>query len=99
MLSIKVLDDELSRKVSSKILGQFLEISDGKNLCVISKKFVDFKLEKVKNFKVYEDDIWVVTFPKCGTTWAQEMVRLISTDLDYERASKINLDVDFPYLE
>ena len=27
--------------------------------------------EKIYNFEVKEDDIWIVTFPKCGTTWTQ----------------------------
>ena len=27
--------------------------------------------EKIYNFKVKPDDIWIITYPKCGTTWTQ----------------------------
>jgi len=26
-------------------------------------------LEAIQNFPIYEDDVWIVTPPKCGTTW------------------------------
>ena len=29
-----------------------------------------------------ESDIWVITYPKCGTTWTQEMVWQIANDVD-----------------
>ncbi|XP_070498411.1 sulfotransferase 1B1-like [Chironomus tepperi] len=49
--------------------------------------------------EVYEDDIWVITYPKCGTTWTQEMVWMIGHNLDYETALRIPLDDRFPFLE
>lgn len=38
-----------------------------------------------------DDDVWVLSQPKCGTTWVQEMVWLIAHDLDFETAKKKDL--------
>lgn len=55
--------------------------------------------EDIASFEVRPDDIWVVTFPKCGTTWTQEMVRLLHTDLDYDRAANLKLEDCFAFIE
>uniref|UniRef100_A0A1B0GKL4 Sulfotransferase domain-containing protein n=1 Tax=Lutzomyia longipalpis TaxID=7200 RepID=A0A1B0GKL4_LUTLO len=55
--------------------------------------------DDILNFKVRKDDVFVVTFPKCGTTWTQEMVWQIGNDLDFERGRKIPLPERFPQLE
>ena len=47
---------------------------------------------------VRENDIWVVTFPKCGTTWTQEMVWQIANNVDIDGGKKM-LEERFPYLE
>ncbi|XP_061388463.1 sulfotransferase 1 family member D1 [Musca vetustissima] len=56
-------------------------------------------LERVYNFDVREDDIYIVTSTKCGTTWAQEMTWLILNDFDFERAKQIDLTIRSPFLE
>ncbi|KAL0842288.1 hypothetical protein ABMA28_014426 [Loxostege sticticalis] len=45
------------------------------------------------------DDIWVVTFPKSGTTWVQELVWMVANDFDYVKSSSIPLVDRFPFLE
>ena len=34
------------------------------------------RLDQLKDFPVRSDDIWIVTYPKAGTTWTQNIVRL-----------------------
>lgn len=47
---------------------------------------------------IYPDDIWIVTPPKCGTTWMQEIVWLIHTDVDLKSA-QCNQFYRIPFLE
>ncbi|GIX97886.1 sulfotransferase family cytosolic 1B member 1 [Caerostris extrusa] len=54
-------------------------------------------LESCKNFVFKEDDILVVSFPKTGTTWLQEIIYCIMNGID-ESLSK-SLEDRFPYLE
>ncbi|XP_026687027.1 sulfotransferase 4A1 isoform X2 [Diaphorina citri] len=55
--------------------------------------------EKIYNFPVRPDDVWVVTFPRSGTTWTQELVWLIANGLNYEEARTTPLTERFPFLE
>ncbi|GBP84990.1 Sulfotransferase 1C4 [Eumeta japonica] len=59
------------------------------------KQFV----EEIYNMEVRPDDIWIVTHPRSGTTWTQEMVWLIKNNLDYELAKSKPLHLRSPMLE
>lgn len=37
----------------------------GKTLCVLNEPYIKYA-ERVKIFEVREDDVWIVTYPKCG---------------------------------
>lgn len=54
--------------------------------------------EEIKELEVFPDDIWVVTYPKCGTTLAQEAVWQICNGVTLN-ASGLTLPTRFPFLE
>ncbi|XP_050498563.1 sulfotransferase 1C4-like [Diabrotica virgifera virgifera] len=51
------------------------------------------------NFSIRPDDVFIVTFPRSGTTLTQEMVWLLENNLDYSTAAGIPLKQRFPFLE
>jgi len=53
---------------------------------------------RIKNFEVRPNDVWVVTYPKCGTTWTQEIVWQIVNGVDKEGANRYILQRS-PFLE
>lgn len=54
---------------------------------------------KSKQFQAKKDDVFVVSFPKTGTTWAQEIVYLIGNNADVKKAKSENMEKRFPILE
>ncbi|KAL1449726.1 hypothetical protein WDU94_002206 [Cyamophila willieti] len=52
---------------------------------VVPPKFKEMG-EEIYNMEIYPDDVWVVSYPRTGSTWAQEMVWLLGNDLDFEGA-------------
>lgn len=55
--------------------------------------------EKIYNFELRPDDIWIVTYPKCGTTWTQEMVWQIVNNINVGASFRIPLSKRSPFLE
>lgn len=72
----------------------FIEIGEEKILMPL--RYLDIA-DEVENFQVRDSDVFVVTHPRTGTTWTQEMIWMIS-NLDYSK-EKHRLEVRFPFLE
>ncbi|GJQ87475.1 hypothetical protein Trydic_g19236 [Trypoxylus dichotomus] len=64
---------------------------------ILPVKFDDYK-EDIENFEIRDDDIWVASFPRSGTTWTQEMVWLMVNNCNYEGA-KEPLDLRYGFIE
>ena len=52
-------------------------------------------LDELKTFELYPDDIWIATYPKCGTTWTQQIVKLIRNRGEKDDV-KISASVPWP---
>jgi len=55
--------------------------------CFLPRKYAQWA-NRIQNFKVRPDDIWVVGFPKTGTTWTQNV-------LDQLKIKKLDFTADF----
>ncbi|KAG4068963.1 hypothetical protein HA402_005111 [Bradysia odoriphaga] len=65
--------------------------------CVLAARYQEY-LPCISNYDVRSDDIWIVTYPRSGTTWTQEMVWLINNGYDYQKAQSLPLTHRSPTL-
>lgn len=95
------INDPIFLKVSEKLSNEKYSLvtpNFGSNQpCVLTLRYTKLA-DKIKSFQIYSDDVWVLSYPKTGTTWTQEMVWLICNNLDYKGA-EIILDTRFPFIE
>jgi estrone sulfotransferase len=56
--------------------------------------------ERIWHFKPRPDDVWIITYPKCGTTLTQELMWQVAhgVNLDSEESQK-NIFLRVPFLE
>ena len=52
--------------------------------------------EELKNFPLQHGDVFIATYPKCGTTWMQQIVRLLRNG---GQMDDVILDISIPWLE
>ncbi|KAH9491790.1 Sulfotransferase 1C4 [Bulinus truncatus] len=56
-------------------------------------------LDRVKTFQVRQEDVFLVTYPKAGTTWLQEITWLLMHDGDFGGAKATPVYMRSPFLE
>ncbi|KAG3290776.1 sulfotransferase family 4A member 1 [Ictidomys tridecemlineatus] len=56
-------------------------------------------MEEIANFPVRPSDVWIVTYPKSGTSLLQEVVYLVSQGADPDEIGLMNIDEQLPVLE
>ena len=74
----KELDGEAKRMSEANCRRDLVQYDNG---LVIPRIFAKSMADRVYNFGVREDDIWVVSFPKTGTTLTLEMVWMIVNNM------------------
>ncbi|XP_072042827.1 sulfotransferase 1C1-like [Amphiura filiformis] len=56
-------------------------------------------MEALKTWQARQDDVFVVTYPKAGTTWTQEIVSAVIRKGDLEQVNKTHTYLRNPFLE
>lgn len=73
----------------------FIEISPGR--LVLPIFYRDWH-QRYAEFPIKKDDVWVVTYPKSGTTWMQEVSWCVTKGVDHPQSS-LGLMTRFPFFE
>lgn len=63
--------------------------------CILPKNFLKWA-ERIHNFHIRSDDIWVTSFPKAGTTWIMNIIRQLKCGLDF---TADYVDSEYMYFE
>lgn len=50
--------------------------------CFLPKKYIQLA-ERIQNFPIYSDDVWIAAFMKAGTTWTTNIVWQLKNGLDF----------------
>ena len=70
--------------------------------CLLPAAYEKFK-DQIKSFEVRTEDVYVLGFPKNGTTWTQELVWCLQNNCDLEKAKAFSIYkrvqvLDIPFL-
>ncbi|XP_065218897.1 luciferin sulfotransferase-like [Planococcus citri] len=93
----KDLDPKSEKILSETFTSQFRKNNvkyEGFFFSQTIKNFAD----AIRKMEIRDDDIWVCTFPKAGTTWTQEMVWCLANGQDH-RAVQKHINQRFPFFE
>lgn len=98
---VQELPDNVQKTFSSEYLGKQVLVSYKESSArpVSLPEFYVDHLECIKDFEVRDDDIWIITYPKTGTTFASEMIWMLVADMDYDQSAKVKLVSRLTHIE
>ena len=94
VIQIEALSDEETARLAKvydvfeKYGQRYVRVRPGD--CILPASYDKFK-DKIKNFKTRPGDVFVLCFPKSGTTWTQELVTMLLYDCDFEKMTNTPL--------
>ncbi|XP_011705640.1 PREDICTED: sulfotransferase 4A1-like [Wasmannia auropunctata] len=97
-LRVERVENELGDalfKLYPNITNGFVKIGEKK--WHLPYKYVDI-INATYNFEVRQNDTWIVTYPRSGTTITQELIWLVANDMNFEQAHQRPLTHRFPYI-
>jgi len=82
---VELSNDE--KEIVDKNYGDLSTVKDlvrtEPRLVTLTRSFT-MNMERVKTIQIRPSDVWVITPPKCGTTWLQDMTWLIMNEADLD---------------
>lgn len=52
--------------------------------CLIQARFREFA-DQIRNFEVRSDDVWIMSYPKTGSTWVENIIWQLKNGMDSKR--------------
>ena len=78
-------------------LVKVVNMMSRRHITTVTRSYIDHH-HLVYNMKLRDDDVWVVTFPKCGTTWTQEVTWNILNGVSIEQISEA-METRSPFID
>lgn len=99
------LSEDLQTKLKCKVFKKMVKVTCHRPIaglqmrsCVMNDGFGKYA-DCIRHFQVRDDDVWIISYPKCGITWTQEMVWQLCNNLDFKTSYEVDLSERSPYLE
>jgi len=96
-LIYRELEADIVRRTNAVFPAQNCFVEVLPDHLIIPRKYVELG-ESIRSLPVYQDDVWMVSYPRTGSTWAQEMVWLLGHKLNYVAAEQ-DLRLRSPLIE
>ncbi|CAB3253111.1 unnamed protein product [Arctia plantaginis] len=89
-------EDKLIKKYYKDYIRPFIRVGPAG---YISPAGYGEHASEIYNLEVRPDDIWITPFSRSGTTWVQELVWLVTNNLDFETARSVPLVKRYAFIE